>query len=158
MIRSKILGVSIVAMGALMLCSMPMAAADSAPQAILQHARAFGSGHVTIGEAPPPYGLHLANPVHRIPKPYVAPVRDSAAQSEAPFSPEFSLNYHVLGVGVGFPNYSVPDAPPDTTAAVGDTEVVEGVNVSMPISTRARAPLSRSTDKTAPCSTPHGTP
>jgi hypothetical protein len=108
---------------------MPMVAADSGPQPILQHARAFASGHVGIGEAPPPYGLHLANPVHRIPKPYVAPRNDVTVQGP-PFSPEFSLNYHVLGVGVGFPNYSVPDAPPDTTGAVGDTEVVEGVNVS----------------------------
>jgi hypothetical protein len=45
-------------------------------------------------------------------------------------SGEFGLNYHVLGVGVGFPNYSVPDAPPDTTLAVGLTEVVQWVNVS----------------------------
>jgi len=129
MTRGKMLGVSILAVGALILCSMPMVAADSAPQPILQHARASASGHVTIGETAPLYGLHQANPVHRIPKPYVAPSHDAAAQGP-PFSPEFSLNYHVLGVGVGFPNYSVPDAPPDTTGAVGDTEVVEGVNVS----------------------------
>ena len=129
MTRGKLLGVSILSVGVLLLCSLPMVAADSAAQPILQHARAFASGHVTFGEAPPPYGYHLANPVHRIPKPYIRPVVDSAAQGP-PFSPEFSLNYHVLGVGVGFPNYSVPDAPPDTTGAVGDTEVVEGVNVS----------------------------
>ena len=127
--RSTIMGVSILALGALLLCTMPMVAADNAVHPILQHPRAFGYGHVTIGEAPPVYGLHQANPVHRVPKPYVAPTRDLAAQS-APFSPEFGLNYHVLAVGVGFPNYSVPDAPPDTTGAAGDTEVVEGVNVS----------------------------
>ena len=130
MTRSKILGVSIFALGALLLFNLPMFAADSTPHPILQHATAFAAGHVTFGEAPPPYGPHLANPVHRIPKPYIAPRLDSAAQVGPPFSAEFSLNYHVQGVGVGFPNYSVPDAPPDTTGAVGDTEVVEGVNVS----------------------------
>jgi len=127
--RSSILGVSILALGALLLCSMPMLAADNSPQAILQHPRAFGAGHVTFGEAPPPYGFHLANPVRRIPKPYVSPVVDTVAQRGGAPSGEFSLNYHVLGVGVGFPNYSVPDAPPDTTLAVGTTEVLQWVNV-----------------------------
>ena len=63
MTRSKMLGVSILAMGALLLCCLPVMAADSS-QPVLQHPRAFGAGHVTTGEAPPPYGLHLANPVH----------------------------------------------------------------------------------------------
>jgi hypothetical protein len=127
--RSSILGVSILALGALLLCSLPMLATDNAPQAILQHARAFGSGHVTFGKTPPPYGFHLANPVRRIPKPYVAPAVDIVAQRGGAPSGEFGLNYHVLGVGMGFPNYSVPDAPPDTTLAVGTTEVLQWVNV-----------------------------
>ena len=96
----------------------------------LQHAKAFGAGHVTTGEAPPPYGLHLANPVHLIPKPHVSPVPDSVEQRGSAPSGEFGLNYHVLGVGVGFPNYSVPDAPPDTTWLLVATEVVQWVNVS----------------------------
>ena len=35
-----------------------------------------------------------------------------------------------LGVGHGFPYYSVSVAPPDTNMAVGDTQVVQWVNVS----------------------------
>ena len=126
----KMMGVSLLAVAALLLRSLPMVAADQAPQAILQHATAFGSGHVDIGVAPPPFGLHLANPVRRIPKNYVQPVNDPVEQRGfvTPTAP--NLVYHVLGVGNGFPNYSVPDAPPDTTLAVGDTEVVQWVNVS----------------------------
>jgi len=130
MTRSKMLGVSMVAMGALLLCCLPVMAADATPQATLQHAKAFGAGHVTLGEAPPPYGLHLANPVHLIPKPHITPVPDAVEQRGSAPSGEFGMNYHVLGVGVGFPNYSVPDAPPDTTLAVGTTEVVQWVNTS----------------------------
>ena len=39
----------------------------------------------------------------------------------------------MLGVGNGFPGYSVPDAPPDPNLAVGDTEIVERVNVEWAI-------------------------
>jgi len=128
--RSKVLGASILALGALVLCSLPMLAADASPQPILQHATAFAAGRVTSGEAPPPYGFHLANPVGRIPKPFVSPVVDSVVQSGAAPSGEFNLVYHVLGVGVGFPDPTVPnDAPSDTTLAVGTTEVVQWVNI-----------------------------
>ena len=41
-----------------------------------------------------------------------------------------SVGINVLGVGVGFPGYTVPDAPTDVNIAVGDTQVVQWVNVS----------------------------
>ncbi len=41
-----------------------------------------------------------------------------------------TLGLNLLGVGVGFPGYSVPDAPTDVNLAVGDTQVVQWVNVS----------------------------
>ena len=131
MTKTKVLGVCMLAMGALLLFSLPMVAADS-PQAIVQHARAFGQGHVTVSYQPEIFGMHEANPVHHIAKPYIRPSEDSVAQRPGmgADTSEFNNNYSVLGVGVGFPNYSVPDAPPDTTMAVGDTEVVQGVNVS----------------------------
>ncbi len=131
MTKIKVLGVCTLAMGALLMCSLPMAAAEP-PQLIVQHARAFGQGHVTQSYPEAVYGFHEANPVRHIPKPYITPTNDSVAQrsSAPPPTSEFNQNWSVLGVGVGFPNYSVPDAPPDTTGAVGDTEVVEGVNVS----------------------------
>ena len=129
MTRSKIAGLALLALGALLLCSLPMVAADHTPQPILKHATAFGAGRVTEALVPEVYGFHEANPVRRIPKPHVGPVTDAAQQRTLSPS-EFNLVYHVLGVGNGFPNYSVPDAPPDTTLAVGDTEVVQWVNVS----------------------------
>jgi hypothetical protein len=42
----------------------------------------------------------------------------------------YTIGANILGVGNGFPGYSVPDAPPDTTMAVGDTQIVQWVNVS----------------------------
>ncbi len=130
MTRSKTLGVSILALGAL-LCSLPAFAADKAPQAVLNHPTAFGAGHVTFGEAPPPFGLHLANPVHKVPKPYIKPAQDTVVQhGNHGLTAEFNPVNNWLGVGTGFPGYSVPDAPPDTTMAVGATEVVQWVNVS----------------------------
>ncbi len=41
-----------------------------------------------------------------------------------------SVGVNVLGVGIGFLGYSVPDAPTDVNLAVGDTQVVQWVNVS----------------------------
>jgi hypothetical protein len=129
MTKMKVMGISLLALGALLLCSVPMVAADS-PQVIAQQATLFAAGHVTQSYQPETFGLHTANPVHRIPKPYHTPVADSVVQHGSAPSGEFNMNYHVLGVGNGFPNYTVPDAPPDTTMAVGDTEIVQGVNVS----------------------------
>src|SRR5438045_1159982 len=48
-----------------------------------------------------------------------------------------SLGVNVLGVGVGFPNYFVPDAPTDVNLAVGDTQVVQWVNVSFAVFDKA---------------------
>ena len=129
MTKMKVMGIAMLAVGALLLCSLPMAAADS-PQASVQHATAFGVGHVTQAYQPTVWGLHQANPVRRIPKPTANQGTDQAIQHSEPFSAEFNMGYHVLGVGNGFPGYTVPDAPPDTTLAVGGTEVVQWVNVS----------------------------
>ena len=131
MIRGKTMGASLLGFGALMLCCMPVLAADgTSSNVILQHSSAFAAGHVTETLPVPVYGLHLANPARRVPKPQSRIVHDSVEQTSVNPSNEFSLNYHTLGVGNGFPGYSVPDAPPDTTMAVGDTEIVQGVNVS----------------------------
>lgn len=40
-------------------------------------------------------------------------------------SGEFSLIYHVVGVGNGFPNYTAGGPPPNPTLAVGGSEVVQ---------------------------------
>ncbi len=94
MTKTKILGVCILAMGALLLCSLPMAAADSQPQIIVQHARAYASGHVTQSYPVEIFGLHEANAVHHIDKPYIKPSNDTVAQhpGEGPDTSEFNNN------------------------------------------------------------------
>src|SRR5262249_49070765 len=119
-------------LGALMLSCMPAVAADgtTSNNVVMQHASSFAAGRVTESLPVPVYGLHLANPARRVPKPLARTVHDSVEQTSVNPSTEFSMNYHTMGVGNGFPGYSVPDAPPDTTMAVGDSEIVQGVNVS----------------------------
>ena len=51
-------------------------------------------------------------------------------QSRTAGSANYSIGINVLGVGNGFPNYSVGFAPPDTNMAVGDTQLIEWVNIS----------------------------
>jgi len=133
MTKMKVMGVTLLCVGALCLCSLPMFAAaanNPAPQMVAQAPIAFGAGHVTEALSAPVFGLHEANPARRIAKPAVGAATDQVIQRSEPYSAEFNQVYHVLGVGNGFPGYSVPDAPPDTTMAVGATEVVQWVNVS----------------------------
>ncbi len=114
----------------LVLLSLPVVAEDA-----VQHAVAFAVsrplGELAQQAQPQPYGFHEANPVRRIPKRNFGSVVDSVEQN---FVQDQASNYTIgadfLGVGNGFPNYSVPDAPPDTTMAVGDTQIVQWVNVS----------------------------
>ncbi len=58
---------------------------------------------------------------------------DGALQSTPGPLVSATLGLNLLGVGVGFPGYSVPDAPTDVNLAVGDTQVVQWVNVSYAI-------------------------
>ena len=115
----------------LLVCSLPLAAQDK-----VNHPVAFGVsaplGELAKMPQSPSYGFHEANPVRRIPKrPGAGSVVDQAEQNYFN-GPEanYSIGANFLGVGNGFPNYSVPDAPPDTNMAVGDTQVVEWVNTS----------------------------
>jgi len=137
MTKTKVLGAAIIAMGALFLCSLPMAAADS-PHAILQHPTYFAAGHVTQSYQPETFGLHQANPVRHIPKPYITPTPDPVVQHQVTPSSEFNPVYNVLGVGVGFPNYSVPDAPPTPPSPLATPKSCSGSTSPTPISIRAR--------------------
>jgi hypothetical protein len=116
-------------LGVLLTCTFPLAAQDA-----VNHAVAFGIS-APLGELaklpqPAHYGFHEANPARRVPKPSFGQVVDSVEQTSAADSVNYSIGANFLGVGTGFPNYSVPDAPPDTTMAVGDTQIVQWVNVS----------------------------
>jgi hypothetical protein len=114
----------------LLLCSLPLVAQDTA-----RHAVAFGIsaplGDLAKLPQPLQFGFHEANPVHRVPKRSFGQVVDGAEQNSLA-SPDanFTIGANFLGVGNGFPGYSVPDAPPDTNMAVGDTQIVQWVNVS----------------------------
>ena len=62
-----------------------------------------------------------------------SPVRSSiplAGPSAATVAANQLFSPPIQGVGNGFPNYYVPDAPTDVNAAVGDTQVLQWVNVS----------------------------
>jgi hypothetical protein len=114
----------------LLVCSLSLAAQDK-----VNHPVAFGIsaplGELAKMPQQPSYGFHEANPVRRIPKRAIGGTVDSAEQ-RFPNGPQanYSIGANFLGVGNGFPNYSVPDAPPDTNMAVGDTQVVQWVNTS----------------------------
>ena len=83
---------------------------------------------------PPRQGFHKAVPVRPIPKRALGQIVDSVEQSTLPAGlASFSIGQSFLGLGNGFPNYSVTDAPPDANMAVGDTQIVQWVNVSLTV-------------------------
>src|SRR6266436_4732102 len=60
----------------------------------------------------------------------LGPLADSALQMSGGPLVSTTPGLDLLGVGNGFPGYIVPDAPTDVNLAVGDTQVVQWVNVS----------------------------
>jgi len=130
MSKKRIIVTSCLAVSTLLLCSLPLAGQDA-----VHHPVAFAIsdplGELAKLPQPQHYGFHEANPVRRIPKRFSGQVVDPVEQSST-VVPEanYSIGANFLGVGNGFPNYSVPDAPPDTNMAVGDTQVLQWVNTS----------------------------
>ncbi|MGC2110704.1 MAG: hypothetical protein WA655_14380 [Candidatus Korobacteraceae bacterium] len=121
-------GPAIVVVCVLLLCSFAIAADELMAKPLLNHATAFAAGAVTESQASS--ALYFPNPRRRLPKRNFGRVTDSVEQHMAAPSSEFSLVYHVLGIGNGFPNFTVGASPPNTNLAVGDTEVVQWVDVS----------------------------
>ncbi len=114
---------------AVLLWSTSLLAQDNLLQPTLSHATTFAAGQVSSQPAEH-YSFRRDEPAPRIPEQHFAQATDTAEQSAGAPSSEFSLVYHVLGLGNGFPTYSVSGEPPNPTLAVGDTEVVQAVNVS----------------------------
>ena len=121
------------AMAVLALCALPLVAQEIT----VNHAVASG---VTaplreLMKLPQPaqYGFHLSEPYRRIAKRDFGSSVDPVEQSSAAPSTNYSIIANFLGVGNGFPGYTVPDAPPDTNMAVGDTQIIQWVNVSYTI-------------------------
>jgi len=94
-----------------LLCGSAVLAQPDSSQPNLGHAQAFAAGRV-----------YYQTPVEQrlVPLP---PERPRITPSS-----EFSLVYQVLGIGNGFPNYTVGGEPPNATLAVGGTEVVQSAN------------------------------
>lgn len=133
MSKAKTIGLCWLGLGILLLCSLPLAAQDPANQPV-----AFGIsarlGDLAVLPQPLQLSLHEVNPVRRIPKRSFGQVADLVEQTSiaAPVA-NYTVGAKFLGVGNGFPGYVVPDAPPDPAMAVGDTQVVQWVNVSFTV-------------------------
>jgi hypothetical protein len=126
--------------GVLVLCGIQLVAQDSAsPEPTVRQAVGFAVSPPLrdLAKLPraPQYGLHEALPVRRIAKRYFGLAVDPVEQNTAIGAPvvNYSIGLDFLGVGNGFPGYTVPDAPPDTNMAVGDTQIVQWVNVSFAV-------------------------
>ena len=94
----------------LLLCGTSVFAWNDSPQPRLSHASAFAAGQ--IAAAPAQRSVSLSLPTH---------------DSRTPSS-EFNFIYQVLGIGDGFPDYTVAGEPPNATLAVGGAEVVQSAN------------------------------
>src|SRR5271157_5894543 len=91
-------------------------------------------------EVSSPAGAHVAPPV-RYPKLQLLKeaaqggqaMEDGAIQTSSGPLVSSTIGLNLLGVGAGFDHYTVPDAPTDVNLAVGDTQVLQWVNVSYAI-------------------------
>jgi hypothetical protein len=75
--------------------------------------------------APLGYGIRGKTPEPRISGNSVSPVLGSVEQTSPVVSSNFSIGLNFLGLGNGFLNFTPSSAPPDTTLAVGDTQIVQ---------------------------------
>jgi len=126
-------------MMALLICALPLCAQDSPKEVNRPVAFAVSPPLRELAKLPqaPVYGFHQANPVHQVPKPYAGRVVDPVEQNVVNQPANYTVGLNVIGVGNGFPGYSVPDAPPDTQMDVGDTQIVQWVNVSYAVFDKA---------------------
>src|SRR5580704_11006328 len=122
--RTKILGSFLLVLGVLILCAVPLLAQDtpvSPPTMSFRHPVAFAVTpplrELAKLPQPPRYGFHESDRglwVNFHPGRYRAAVVDPVEQSSSGGPTNAVVGLNLLGVGTGFPNYSVPDAPPDT--------------------------------------------
>ncbi len=133
---------SMLAVGVLIFCTLPVTAQDSSsPAPTVSQADGFAVSEPVRELAKLPratqYGFHEAVPVRRIPKRDFGVAVDPVEQRTTISRPsvDYSIGLDFLGVGTGFPGYTVPpDAPPpDTNMAVGDTQLVQAVNTSFAV-------------------------
>ena len=98
----------------------------------MNHATAFGVtaplGELAKMPQPLQYGFHLGQPIssHSQTELWILPW--TPRNKTTAFPSEFSIVKNFLGVGNGFPGYTVGAEPPDTNMAVGGTQVLQWVN------------------------------
>ena len=87
----------------------------------------------------PVFGYHTASPV-QYPKPQqrlanqkLGAFHDAAAKDAYPSANIPTKLNDWLGVGIGFFGYSVPDAPTDGQISIGDSQIVQWVNVQFAV-------------------------
>jgi hypothetical protein len=144
----KIFHLSTIVVGILALFfSVALTAQDNSLKPTVNHAVASGISAPLrdLAKLPraPQYGFHEANPVHRIAKRPAASVIDRVEQKTAGSSANYTIGINVLGIGNGFPGYTIGFAPPDTNMAVGDTQLVQWVNVSYAVFDKSGNALTR---------------
>ncbi len=144
---------STLTLGILLLSGIPVIGQDNS-SATINHATAFAVSAPLreLAKLPGPaqYGYRQANPVGHTPIPKMSSgTSHDPVEQNHPGSPTINsvtLGVSFFGVGTGFPNYIVTVAPPDTNMAVGDTQIVQWVNVSYAVFDRSGDPLSPAFD------------
>ena len=113
----KLLCTLMLVSGVTLFSTLPMMAQDaSSPQPVVGHAITFAVSQPLRELAelpqPPQYGFHEVNPIRRIPMKDFGYAVDPVEQSAAGPAANYSIALDFLGVGHGFPYYSVSVAPP----------------------------------------------
>ena len=112
-------------------CALSMSAQPN-PKPILRRAESFSVSPPLrdLAKMPPPLrdGFRAVTSSRRLPKSPSGPVVDPVEQISAASGSNFSVGLNFLGLGNGFPNFTPSSAPPDTSLAVGDTQVVQWTN------------------------------
>ncbi len=116
------------ALGVLVISCPPLSAQED-PRPIVHRPEAFVVSLPLreLAKMPAPlehgYGQRLSS--RSVPRRPVAPVVDSVEESSPAAGSNFSVGLNFLGLGKGFPNFTPSSGAPDTSLAVGDTQVVQ---------------------------------
>jgi hypothetical protein len=80
-----------------------------------------------LAKLPPPFRYGFGNTIsaRRLQKSPDSPAMDPVEQTNLAAGSNFSVGLNFLGLGNGFPDFSPSADPPDTSMAVGDTQVVQ---------------------------------
>ncbi len=139
---ARIIGATMLVMAVLAVCTLPLAAEDLKPIVNTSVASGATPRLDELSRLPQPaqWGLHATPPLRLLPKRNYGHPVDTVEQRGGDSATNYSIIANILGVGNGFPGYSVPDAPPDTNMAVGGNlpngmpgQILQWVNVSYTI-------------------------